>query len=143
MLPNTPSQTVGPFFSFGLCTRPQADVVEHGIDLRGRVLDGNGDPVPDALVETWDAENRLFARCPTNDAGEWFVVTLEVPHLAVNVFARGLLHRLVTRICFDAASIPDGVPPGRRESLRPQRIDDGHRFDIRLQGAGETVFFDV
>jgi protocatechuate 3,4-dioxygenase alpha subunit len=141
--PLTPSQTVGPYLEIGLPWEdgPYAD--RAGVRISGRVLDGDGDPVPDALVETWDAENGLFARCPTDDDGAWFVVTREVPHLAVNVLARGLLHRVVTRICFDEAAIPDGVPGARRETLVPQRTDDGYRFDIRLQGPGETVFFDV
>jgi protocatechuate 3,4-dioxygenase alpha subunit len=141
--PLTPSQTVGPYLELGLPWEagPYAD--PDGVRIFGRVLDGDGEPVQDALIETWDAEHRLFARCPTDDDGAWFVVTRATSHLAVNVLARGLLHRLVTRICFDEAAIPDGVPPARRETLLPERTDDGHRFDIRLQGPGETVFFDV
>ena len=101
--------------------------------IAGRVLDGAGEPVPDALVETWDA-------------GSWFVVTPPADHLAVSVFARGLLHRVVTRI-YLAADHDDPVlarvPAGRRDTLLAERTDDGYRFDIRLQGPGETVFFDV
>ena len=56
----TPSQTVGPFFSFGLCVNEQNRLVDPGdegaIELRGRVLDGDGRPVPDAMVEIWQRD---------------------------------------------------------------------------------------
>ncbi len=120
------------------------------------MLDGAGAPVPDALVETWSSEPAAFARCPTDDDGRWFVVVPapqavagQAPHLAVNVLARGLLHRLVTRIYFpgEALNASDlvlaGVPAERRGTLMARAGDDGHRFDIRLQGDDETVFFDV
>jgi protocatechuate 3,4-dioxygenase alpha subunit len=116
------------------------------VRIAGRVLDGAGEPVGDALVETWDAMSRSFARCPTAEDGSWFVVTPPTGHLAVSVFARGLLHRVVTRI-YLAADRDDPVlarvPAGRRDTLLAERTDDGYRFDIRLQGPGETVFFDV
>ena len=74
----------------------------------------------------------------------------QAPHVAVTVLARGLLHRVVTRIYFagDAAAhaadpVLAAVPEGRRATLLAEPTDDGHRFDIRLQGPGETVFFDV
>jgi protocatechuate 3,4-dioxygenase, alpha subunit len=107
------------------------------------VLDGEGEAVPDALVETWDPAARAFARSATDHDGGWYVVTPPAPFLAVNLLARGLLHRLVTRIYFDAESIPDRVPEARRHTLLAQREGDGYRFDIRLQGPDETVFFDV
>jgi protocatechuate 3,4-dioxygenase alpha subunit len=126
----TPSQTVGPFLSIGLVQGIGPLAVPEGtpgaIRVSGRVLDGAGEPVTDALVETWQAGERLFARCATDAAGAWSVLTLapapvggQAPHLAVSVFARGLLHRVVTRIYFDRtrripssrASPPPGVGP--------------------------------
>jgi protocatechuate 3,4-dioxygenase, alpha subunit len=166
-LPPTPSQTVGPFLALGLPWEDGPFAVAEGtpgaIRIAGRVLDGAGDPVPDAIVETWQADPpaderfRGFARAATDDAGEWLVLTLppgpvedQAPHLDVSVFARGLLHRVVTRIYFeDEAEANAGdpvlaaVPAARRDTLLAQRTDDGYRFDIRLQGPGETVFFDV
>ncbi len=171
-LPATPSQTVGPYLALGLPwddgPEPSQRAAVGAIRIAGRVLDGAGDPVPDALVETWQSDPpaaagfRGFARCPTDDAGEWHVVTLrpgavpgpggtrQAPHLAVSVFARGLLHRVVTRIYFADAKrttpptrCSPSVPSARRDTLLAQRTDDGYRFDIRLQGPGETVFFDV
>lgn len=130
-LPRTPSQTVGPYLAIGLPWPDGPYVVPRGtpgaIWIRGRVLDGDGVPVPDALVETWQADPdgrfahpaddggngtafRGFGRCPTDDDGRWGVLTLrpgivadaegraQAPHLDVTVFARGLLTRLVTRI---------------------------------------------
>jgi len=150
----TPSQTVGPFFSIGL-VRPRlenavAQDAPGAIRLTGTVYDGEGAPVPDALVETWQTEPReLFARCGCEPReGAYEVVTLEpggaAPWIDVSVFARGLLDRVVTRIYFMAEALPGAVPPGRRETLLAARdSDDAYRFDIRLQGPGETVFFDV
>jgi protocatechuate 3,4-dioxygenase alpha subunit len=144
--PLTPSQTVGPYLQIGLPWEdgPVADA--GGVRISGRVLDGEGAPVPDALVETWDPGSRAFARCPTADDGRWSVVTPRAPHLGVNVLARGLLHRLVTRIYFALDGddpVLASVPAERRATLLAEPDGDGYRFDIRLQGPGETVFFDV
>ena len=139
----TPSQTVGPFLSLGLPWEEGPVAVPDGVRVSGRVLDGAGDPIDDALVEVWSPDPAAFARCPTDDEGTWHVVVPPARYLAVHVFARGLLRHLTTRICFDAGAVPDGVPPDRRETLLPERTDDGYRFDIRIQGERETVFFDV
>jgi protocatechuate 3,4-dioxygenase, alpha subunit len=186
-LPLTPSQTIGPFFAVGLPWADGPEVVPEGtpgaVRIGGRVLDGAGDPVPDALVETWQADPqgrfahpddprggelapsgfRGFGRCPTDAQGRWTIVTVkpgplpapdggtEAPHLDVSVFARGLLHRLVTRIYFpdepDAnaadpllTSIRD---PAARARLVATADGDGLRFDIRLQGAQETTFLAI
>jgi len=130
---------VGPFFSIGLPPITAAD----GVRVAGTVYDGEGAAVPDALVETWQPEPATFARCATDDAGRWHVVVPRTPYVAVHVFARGLLRHLTTRICFDESALPDGVPVDRRDTLRPEETDDGHRFDIRIQGERETVFFDL
>jgi protocatechuate 3,4-dioxygenase alpha subunit len=129
----TPSQTVGPYLAIGLRWPDGPHVVEPGtpgqVWLRGRVLDAQGEPVMDALVETWQADPdgrfdhpddprgpgtsgfRGFGRSETVD-GEYAILTmkpgrvpegeggLQAPHIDVSVFARGLLDRLVTRIYF-------------------------------------------
>jgi protocatechuate 3,4-dioxygenase, alpha subunit len=139
----TPSQTVGPYFAIGMPWEagPVADA--GGVRVEGRVLDGNGDPLPDALIETWDRHAGAFARCATDDDGHWAVVVPDAPYIDVHVFARGLLRHLTTRICIAEGTVPDGVPEDRRVTLLASRTDDGYRFDIRLQGPGETAFFDV
>jgi protocatechuate 3,4-dioxygenase alpha subunit len=142
----TPSQTVGPFLALGLPWEdgPVADA--SGVRISGRVIDGAGEPVPDAVVETWHHEPPAFARCLTDDDGGWHVVVPPAPYVAVHVFARGLLRHLTTRIYLEAAAgdpVLDGVPAGRRGTLLAERTDDGYRFDIRIQGERETVFFDV
>jgi len=191
-LPITPSQTVGPFLAICLPWPDGPFVVPEGtpgaIAITGRVLDVAGDPVPDALVETWQADERSgfdhpddprgaatpatagfrgFGRCPTDAAGEYRIVTLrpgplpcpaggtEAPHLDVSVFARGLLDRVVTRIYFPdetEANAADPVlaaiaEPARRQTLVAGAVPGGppgtFRFDIRLRGERETVFFDV
>jgi protocatechuate 3,4-dioxygenase, alpha subunit len=120
----TPSQTVGPFFTIGLCRERQNDVVPGGsVHVVGHVFDGNGEPVADALIELWQTEG--WGRCGTDAAGRFEFLT-ERPaegHADVIVFARGLLKHLVTRCEFGD--------------------EDVLQFDIHLQGEQETPFFDV
>jgi protocatechuate 3,4-dioxygenase alpha subunit len=159
----TPSQTVGPFFAIGLTWEEGARVVPEGTPgafwLRGVVYDGAGATVPDAVVETWQADpdggfTDGFGRAGTDDDGRFAIHTRKpgpvagsAPHIAVSVFARGLLQRLVTRIYFpDEENAADPVLaslPGTaaRETLIAAATDDGYRFDIHLQGERETVFF--
>jgi protocatechuate 3,4-dioxygenase, alpha subunit len=158
----TPPQTVGPFFAIALPWDDGPEVVARGAEgavaIRGTVFDGEGAPVPDALVETWQAPGegcRGFGRCPTDADGRWEIVTRkptaaagEAPHVAVAVFARGLLHRVPTRIYFgdepeanDADPLLSGLDAERRATLIARAEDDGYRFDIHLQGDHETVFF--
>ncbi|HEX8389604.1 MAG TPA: protocatechuate 3,4-dioxygenase subunit alpha [Sphingomonas sp.] len=153
----TPSQTVGPFFHYGLPWKGGADLVgrsemgarpelfaeEHwvlnlssptgtpageAIEIAGRVLDGDGAPVPDAMVELWQAnaagryraegdrrEERAidphfvgFGRASTDDAGVYRFRTIrpgrvddaQAPHVALSIFGRGILKRLATRLYF-------------------------------------------
>lgn len=142
----TPSQTVGPYLAIGLPWEEGPVAVPEGVRVEGHVLDGAGDPIPDALVEAWSHEPAAFARCPTDDDGRWFVAVPPVPFLSVHVFARGLLRHLTTRIYLKPAAddpVLASVPADRRATLLAERSDDGFRFDIRIQGPGETVFFDV
>ncbi|MTD52762.1 protocatechuate 3,4-dioxygenase subunit alpha [Amycolatopsis pithecellobii] len=175
---STPSQTVGPYLAIGLPWEDGPTVVSAGtpgaVWIRGTVYDGNGDVVPDALVETWQADPdgrfdhpddprgrvpgfRGFGRCPTGSDGTYGILTQvpgalqgQAPHIDVSVFARGLLNRVVTRIYFAdkaaenaADEVLRSVPEERRHTLVAQKTEDGYRFDVRLQGEGETVFFDV
>jgi protocatechuate 3,4-dioxygenase alpha subunit len=168
----TPSQTVGPFFSIGLPWEEgpfAADPRAPGaIRVTGVVYDGEGEAVPDALVETWQADPpqqdggfRGFARCGHEEGdGSYELVTFkpapvpgpggrpQAPHLAVSVFARGMLNRCVTRIYFAdeesanaADPILERVPEERRATLIAAPAGDRYRFDIHLQGPRETVFF--
>jgi protocatechuate 3,4-dioxygenase alpha subunit len=167
-----PSQTVGPFLSIGLPWPDGPTVVPAdtagAIRITGTVYDGAGLPVPDALVETWQADPdgnfdhpqspaatdfRGFGRCPTDPEGNYWIVTLlpgklpgQARHIDVSVLARGLLNRVVTRIYFpDDLNDPvlESVPADRRHTLVATPVDGGYRFDIRLQGPEETVFFDL
>lgn len=185
--PPTPSQTVGPYFHFSLLGTVSPLLVAPdrpgAIRIRGRVLDGAGEPVPDAMVEIWQAnaagryahpdDPRTdlpleegfsgFGRYGTDDEGRFEFVTVkpgrvpwpdgrpQAPHIDVSVFARGLLKRLVTRIYFpdeEAANAADPVlssleDPDGRASLIAQAEEGALRFDIRLQGDRQTVFFAV
>jgi protocatechuate 3,4-dioxygenase, alpha subunit len=146
MLGETPSQTVGPYLSLGLPWKqgPVADA--SGVRISGVVRDGAGEPINDAVVETWHQDPSAFARCCTDDAGRWHVVVPPAPFVAVHVFARGLLRHLTTRIYLRERGhdpVLESVPPERRHTLMATPSEDGYRFDIRLQGEDETVFFDV
>jgi protocatechuate 3,4-dioxygenase alpha subunit len=127
-LSRTPSQTVGPFFTIGLCRRAENELVPDGLRLAGRLLDGRGEPVVDGVIEVFDAANRLWGRCGTDSDGRFsFVVARDAARLEAYVFARGLLKHQLTRIELSDAT----------------RADGGLSFDIRLQGDGQTVFFAV
>src|SRR5262245_29659230 len=187
MAGQTPSQTAGPFFHLGLSwpgaeTLVEPDTKGERMEIVGRVLDGDGAPVPDALIEIWQANAdgryahpedaqakpldpafRGFGRCASDAEGRFRFATirpgrvpgrgntLQAPHVNVGLFARGLLRRLVTRIYFaDAAENAEDpvlalVPEARRATLLAKRTPgEGavYRFDIVLQGEGETVFFE-
>jgi protocatechuate 3,4-dioxygenase alpha subunit len=175
----TPSQTVGPYLRIGLPWPDGPFVVgedEPGaVWIRGVVTDGEGEVIPDAMVETWQADPdghfdhpddpegfghtgfRGFGRCPTEEDGGYGIRTVlpgavdgQAPHIDVSVFARGMLNRVVTRIYFPdnaEANATDPilaqVPADRRDTLLATRTEDGYRFNVRIQGRGETVFFDV
>ena len=153
-LPRTPSQTVGPYYSIGLCRRAQNELVPphdpRALRLSGRLLDGGGEPIGDGLVEVWDAAAGLWGRSGTDPAGDFsFVVARPAedavaPRLDVFVFARGLLRHQLTRIYFpghDADDVLGALRPGARGLLVAEEDADGLRFDIRMQGERQTVFF--
>jgi protocatechuate 3,4-dioxygenase alpha subunit len=177
----TPSQTVGPFLSIGLTWTDGHLVVPEGtpgaIRISGVVTDGAGAPVPDGVIETWQADPdgrfdhpddprgpsgsgfRGFGRCPTDEQGRFQIVTVkpgalgdgQAPHIDVTVLARGLLDRVVTRIYFPdeaeanaADPLLSSLPPERAATLVAEPAGEGElRFDIRLQGEGETVFLQI
>ena len=164
------SQTIGPFFGFALPWRDGPHAVAPGTPgafwIEGRLLDGNDAPIGDGLIETWQLGPpgvRGFARAATDGHGRYAILTLKppplraddgmvhAPHLAVSVFARGLLKRAVTRIYFADEKESNAADPvlraagddAARATLIAARGDRGYRFDIRMQGAQATVFFDV
>ena len=155
MLERTPSQTVGPFFDFGLCRRVENRLVAagaaHAVRIEGRILDGEDAPVPDALVEIWPP----WGRSGTDADGRYSFVTrrpsargAQAPHLAMLVFARGLLKPLLTRLYFpdDPANESDPVlsaipDADERATLIAVANDGALRFDVRLQGERQTAFF--
>ena len=164
----TGGQTIGPFFGYALpydggellvpTSHPDA------VELTGVVYDGSGQPIPDALVEIWqaDAEGAVvhrpgslhrnphdftgWGRCPTDAAGRYRSTTIRpggaVPFFAITLFARGLTNRLFTRAYLPGANddLLASVPISRRSTLIA--IDQGGtlRFDIHMQGDDETVF---
>lgn len=181
----TPWQTVGPFFHYALPydTGPLVAGTERpgAFTLHGFVYDAEGAPIPDALVEIWQADEsgsfvdrpgvfeapapegfRGLGRSATDEAGHYGFTTVkpaavptedgaaQAPHIAMSVFARGMLRRVVTRVYFDdegpsnaADPLLSSVEASRAATLVAVSDDEGYRFDVRLQGADETVFLDV
>lgn len=188
----TSSQTVGPYLHIGTDWLTIADLVGGNVSgerivIEGRLLDGNGSPVADGLIEIWQANThgkyahpddtrdlplesgfRGFGRVPTDGNGFFRFATikpgrvpgpngtLQAPHIAVSIFARGLLKQLVSRIYFpDAEGNADDpvlamVPAERRGTLiaRPVPGKAGVlEWNVVMQGEangqGETVFFDI
>jgi protocatechuate 3,4-dioxygenase alpha subunit len=174
------SQTVGPFFRIGLehlCSSGAKPVALCEIvTVRGSVVDGDGLPVPDALLEIWHADTQgkyanefdesgrsvCFTRAVTDDEGRFeFRIPRpgevdcgarlkQAPHLAVLVFARGLLRHLVTRMYFpgEAGNAGDSllqmVPEDRRKTLIAREAGGDANvceWDVVLQGPNETIFF--
>ncbi|TPG53687.1 protocatechuate 3,4-dioxygenase subunit alpha [Roseomonas nepalensis] len=203
-LPETPSQTAGPYVHIGLIPRQAGFAIFEAdlgtalvtpetkgerIRVEGRIFDGTGALVRDAMVELWQADAagryaspadqqggkdadpafRGWGRTGTDFAtGLWFFDTIKpgpvegrrghrlmAPHLSLWITARGINLGLHTRLYFgdeEARNAEDPVlniieQPERRKTLVARREErDGvptYVLDIRLQGEGETVFFDI
>ena len=175
----TPSQTIGPFFAYALPYEGGPELVPGhnplAIRLHGTVFDGAGDPIPDSIIEIWQADEKGvmstaqgafardrytftgFGRDATTLAGDYNFTTVKpgpvdgkAPYVLVTIFARGLTHHLTTRAYFDdevdlnsADALLAGLDDARRATLVAVSDAPGsYRFDIRLQGDGETVFLD-
>jgi len=170
MTQRSPSQTIGPFFHLGLRWREGGKVrfSTRGdrIVLLGRVLDGAGKAVGDALIETWQAPPKGakgaargranpfgFGRVETGKDGRFRIETSmpagDVPSIDVNIFARGLLKQLRTRVYLVPRESARNDPlvarlaqSPRLDTLIATRVRDGeYRWEVRLQGERETVFF--
>lgn len=186
----TPSQTVGPFYSIGLTGKTMnvlATEATEGerIRIEGRVFDGDGNTVPDAMVEIWQAnsygrynhpddkqekplDSRFTGWGRSGTDGNCFYSfetikpgavpgpggAAQAPHINVVVFARGMLLHAYTRLYFadEPANASDPVLNSIKNKKRRQTLiatpgmENGktvYRFDIRLQGENETVFFDM
>jgi len=168
---STAHQTAGPYWH--LIDFPEWAELSHdaaAITLTGRITDGTGASVADAMVEIWQAgpDGRYdgafhgFGRCATDAEGRFRFRTLppgpvpgrgntlQGPHVQLAIFARGLLAHLVTRLYFAGEKLNETdpllalVPEARRPTLIAQEVAPGEwRLDIRLQGENETVFLDI
>jgi protocatechuate 3,4-dioxygenase, alpha subunit len=165
-MPLTPSQTVGPYFAIGLSRRTENELAAPGgegrLVLAGQTLDGAGEPVPDAMIEIWQADasgsyrpDFGWGRCGTDDDGRYSFSTVkpgrvegQAPHLEMLVFMRGLLKPVLTRVYFPdeaeanaADPVLSGLPAAARGRLVAAAEGDGLRFDVRMQGEAQTPFF--
>jgi protocatechuate 3,4-dioxygenase alpha subunit len=194
-LGQTPSQTVGPYFAFGLTAEQygfpfnsiaggnlvRSDTDGQRIRIEGRVFDGAGKPVDDAMLEIWqaDAKGRYahpadprgsnasfkgFGRMGTGtDPENRFIFDTikpgsvdgkQAPHISVIITMRGMLVHAFSRIYFsdegaanDKDPVLNTVPVSRRDTLIAKRTEMPggviYRWDVRMQGPKETVFFDA
>jgi protocatechuate 3,4-dioxygenase alpha subunit len=181
----TPSQTVGPYLHIGFDWLSSTQLVspdtpgEHVL-IEGQLTDAEGNPVPDGLIEIWQADAQGvyahaedgrqqtkgfqgFGRCATDADGRFHFSTikpgrvidvdggLQAPHIVVNVFARGLLKQLVTRVYFsgdahDKDYVLQQVPAARRDTLIAKPDPNRERcflWQIAMGGSNETVFFEI
>lgn len=197
----TPSQTVGPFFAYGLTPKGRCqwdpnghyswketvgdnlitpDATGQKIRIEGQIVDGDGVPINDAMIEIWqaDAQGRYasprdsrarpntqfkgFGRSATDKNGMFGFATVkpgavpgpkgatQAPHIVIAIYSRGMLRQVYTRLYFaDEAAANEAdpvlklVPTDRRGTLIAKKQGDAYRFDIRMQGENETVFFEV
>ncbi|HSK85673.1 MAG TPA: protocatechuate 3,4-dioxygenase subunit alpha [Rubrobacter sp.] len=190
ILPRTLSDTTAPAYGRGavgeldddLTCKHSGEPVGERIVVTGRVIDGDGRPVRNSLVEIWQAntagrynhpgDDRSsqyldedisgFGRSGTDAGGEFSFLTVkpgpvpgpggevQAPHVMVSVFARGLLKRLVTRVYFPDEEEANAVDPvlssiedrDLRRTLIARDEGGALRFDIHLQGDGQTAFFE-
>jgi len=174
-LPITPSQTVGPYFAYGLVPEQylydfkslfsgsmvSMDRQSEIITIIGNVYDGQGELIPDAMIELWqnDGENALIGRYGTGtDPQNRFIfhtikpksVDGQAPFITAIVFMRGQLIHSYTRIYFeDEAGLNEqdkllgSIPETRRNTLIARKVSGNnvYKFDIHMQGDDETVFF--
>jgi len=174
----TPSQTVGPFFAYGLTARQYGydnlsianDIIagpraagEH-VEIIGKVLDGHGGVIPDAIVEFWhaDAGGQYLATevnpdsqgfkgigrmgTGTDHQGRFIFKTIkpgrydgQVPHINIILLMRGLLSHLYTRLYFsDENNSKDEILNSVPESRRATLIAERKRTD-----AGVFYLFDI
>ena len=148
----TPFQTAGPFLSIGLCAGRRADEPkgDDRVVVAGRLIDGAGSGIDDGVLEFWQPELGVFSRILTGTEGHYEVELVPSPFISLLVLGRGILTRHYTRIYLENTSDLGGdavlqrVPEPRRHTLIARKVDDRrYHFDVILQGARETVFFDV
>ena len=168
----TASQTVGPYFRIGLIYGNSQNILVNEktsgerIVITGKVVDGDGEPIPDAMVEIWqpdangifnhpedplhdqaDPHFRGFGRAENRNEGIYRLETIKpgsrdnaAPYINMNVFARGMLIHAMTRIYFsdEAANAADSVLNGIEESRRRTLIAD------RQETGGKVIYhFDI
>ncbi|RYU94526.1 protocatechuate 3,4-dioxygenase subunit alpha [Emticicia agri] len=171
----TPSQTVGPYFAYGLTPEQyiydfkslannlMVNPLDHeeAITIMGKVFDGQGVVIPDALIEIWqnDGQNQLFGRFGTGtDAENRFIfhtikpvsVNGQAPYVSVIIFMRGQQLHSYTRLYFSDETelnskdeVLNVVPEDRRHTLIAKKKGNIYELNIYMQGDNETVFFDI
>ena len=161
----TTSQTIGPFSHAAWQWAAElSSTVAGAITINGVIYDGDGVPMNDAQIESWqpdaaavEAAQALpgFRRVPSGEQGEFALRLSTVPRDAgqpvayITVFARGLVKHQFTAVFLEddaglqKSAILEQVPSARRATLIATRTGTGqYRWDIRMQGEQETAFFD-
>jgi protocatechuate 3,4-dioxygenase alpha subunit len=169
----TPSQTVGPYFAYGLTPKQYcydfknlvgnriSDKTSEVVIIKGKVFDGENKPVPDAMIELWqnDGANQFFGRFGTGtDAENHFIfetikpksVDGQAPYVTLIIFMRGQLIHSYTRVYFSDEEVLNEqdfvlntIVSERRNTIIAQKNEGFYELDIHMQGEKETVFFAI
>jgi protocatechuate 3,4-dioxygenase alpha subunit len=171
----TPSQTVGPYFAYGLTPEqylydfktlvtnrmPELDENTDCITIKGKIFDGENNPISDAMIELWqnDGHTTFFGRFGTGTEVEnHFIfqttkpksVDGQAPYVTLIVFMRGQLIHSYARVYFSDEAVLNAedavlntIPAERRNTIIAQKKAGFYEFNIYMQGENETVFFAV
>ena len=168
--PQTPSQTIGPYFAYGLTAEqygyPFTQVITaknanktNKIVIEGQVFDGKGVAIPDVMIELWHPDIGLLRLGTGSNPDSIFRFETskpaakkgQAPHFAVAIFMRGLLSHVFTRLYFGDEVVANAqdevlaqIPSELRATIIAQAAQGNiYRFNIHMQGEHETVFIDT
>ena len=164
----TPGQTIGPFYGYALPFEKGGELVNQAhpaaVRLHGVVYDGNGEVIPDSMLEIWQADEHGtvvsrdgslvrdgytftgFGRVPVDNVGHYTFTTVnpgpteegKAPFIMLTVFARGLLNRLFTRIY-----LPEDTEALANDPLLTSLPEDRRKTLIATREADGSLRFDI
>ncbi|MFR0639480.1 protocatechuate 3,4-dioxygenase subunit alpha [Arthrobacter sp. LS16] len=164
----TPGQTIGPFYGYALPFEKGGELVNQAhpaaVRLHGVVYDGNGEVIPDSMLEIWQADENGtvvsrdgslvrdgytftgWGRVPVDNVGHYTFTTVnpgpteegKAPFIMLTVFARGLLNRLFTRIY-----LPEDTEALANDPLLTSLPEDRRKTLIATREADGSLRFDI
>lgn len=164
----TPGQTIGPFYGFALPFEKGHELVNQAhpasVRLHGVIYDGNGTPIPDSMLEIWQADEHGvvpskdgslvrdgytftgWGRVAVDNVGHYTFTTVnpgateegKAPFILLTVFARGLLNRLFTRIY-----LPEDTEALAKDPLLSTLPEDRRQTLIATREEDGSLRFDI